>query len=535
MVSRISPSSAASSSAADVQSAQSAQVEGLVAGARAAQAPWAATPLRQRLAILRRLRHEIALHARQLAQSIDIPNRTVAESLVAEVTPLADAIRFLELEAPRILKPRKHPRRGRPMWLAASKLVTHRDPYGVVLIVAPRNYPLFLAGAHAMQALAAGNAVVVKCSPGLGQCMRLLRDLARDCGLHPALLGICDGDVPDVYAAINAGVDKVVLTGSAAAGRAVLSRLAPDLVPATMELSGCDSVFILPGANLDLAAKALAYGLTFNGSSTCIAPRRCFVPQSLAGELQDKLAQAIARFGPVEVNGNAYLQMSRLVDDAIENGGAILGGAEAARFDFSDHRDGFGRGVRVYPTVITSARPSMQLLSADIFAPILAIVPVTDVQEALSLSERCPYALGASIFGPQSQATALADKLNVGCVTINDVIAPTADARMSFGGRRASGFGATRGEQGLLDLTRPREVLSHAGSFRPHYDPPRVGDDLVFENYLQAFHAPGLLRRVRGAFGCITRLIARGRAPVAPRAAVAPPALAHGAIEHGKN
>ncbi len=183
--------------------------------ARAAQCAWAKRPLRERLKILRRLRHRLAANSVKLAQSVIVPNRTVAETLIVEILPLADSIKFLERSARRLLKPVRHGLRGRPLWLAGTELRTYREPFGVVLIVAPRNYPLLLAGSHAIQALAAGNAVLVKASPGHGNCIRLLRDLAESAGLDPALMGVCDGDATDVYAAIETGVDKVVLTGSA--------------------------------------------------------------------------------------------------------------------------------------------------------------------------------------------------------------------------------------------------------------------------------------------------------------------------------
>ena len=135
--------------------------------ARAAQQIWARTGVRERLAILRRARHRIAATAEEIAQSVpcDQPgalHRSVADTLVSEVLPLVEACRFLEREAAWILAPQRLSSHNRPFWLRRVTAETRREPLGVVLIIAPANYPLFLPGVQALQALAAGNAVLWK-------------------------------------------------------------------------------------------------------------------------------------------------------------------------------------------------------------------------------------------------------------------------------------------------------------------------------------------------------------------------------------
>ena len=152
-----------------------AAVAKLVIDARLAQPAWADTPLRDRLALLRRLRKRVAAGTPKLAASITVPNRSLAESLSSEVIPLADAIKYLEKNAARILRTTRTWSRGRPLWLFGTGIETRREPFGIILIVSPKNYPLFLAGTQLVQALTAGNSVVVKCSPGLGGCIRMLR------------------------------------------------------------------------------------------------------------------------------------------------------------------------------------------------------------------------------------------------------------------------------------------------------------------------------------------------------------------------
>src|ERR1700723_2773376 len=223
--------------------------------ARAAQCGWARTGLRARLAIMRKARHRIAETAVQIARTVPCEqpgalHRTVADTLVSEVLPLVEACRFLEREAAWILAPQRLSTHTRPFWLRRVTAETRRDPLGVVLIIAPANYPLFLPGVQVLQALAAGNAVLWKPAPGGTAPAEALRDVLVGSGLDPALLQILDESPDSGLDAISNGVDKVFLTGSAATGTAVLYQLAPHLTPAVTELSGCDAVFVRPGADV---------------------------------------------------------------------------------------------------------------------------------------------------------------------------------------------------------------------------------------------------------------------------------------------
>src|ERR1700733_1375612 len=250
--------------------------------ARTAQQIWGRRSVRERLALLRRARHRIAANAEEIAQTVPCNqagalHRSLADTLVSEVLPLAEACRFLEREASWILAPQRLSSHNRPFWLRRVTAETRRDPIGLVLIIAPANYPLFLPGVQVLQALTAGNAVLWKPAPGGMAPAQAVRDVLVGSGLDPALLQILDESPDAGLDAISSGVDKVFLTGSAATGTAVLYQLAPHLTPAVMELSGCDAVFVLPGADVQRTAAALAFGLRFNGSATCTAPRRVFL------------------------------------------------------------------------------------------------------------------------------------------------------------------------------------------------------------------------------------------------------------------
>ena len=439
--------------------------------ARHAGRGWAARPVTERLRVIRDARRLIARECEALAASLT-HLRPVAETLVSEVLPLADAARFLERRAAALLAPRI-PRRGRPLWLLGVRAEIWREPLGAVLILAPSNYPLFLPGAQVLQALAAGNAVCVKPAPGCAPPLSHLAGLLTRAGLPDNVLTILDPSMATAEAATRAGFDRIVLTGSAATGRLVLRAAAERLTPTTMELSGNDAVFVLPGADLSLVASCLAYGLRLNGGATCIAPRRVFIGEASAPALEQALLARTTGIRSAKAPARVLAQLNDLLHEAAASGARVLAWPTADA---------------VPPIVVADAQPGLRLLRQDVFAPVLAIVPVHDMRHALWAAEACPYALGASIFGPPDQARALAAQVNAGSIVVNDVIVPTADPRLPFGGRAESGFGATRGAEGLLEMTTLKAVSIRRGWFRPHLSAPADADARRFASMIRLLH-----------------------------------------------
>jgi acyl-CoA reductase-like NAD-dependent aldehyde dehydrogenase len=446
----------------------------LAAQTRQAQTRWAAHSVRQRLAVVRRVRHLIAEHADALSQTLPHrANRSRAETLVAEVLPLADACRFLEREARGLLAPVRL--RRRPLWMRGVAAEAQRQPWGVVLIIAPSNYPLLLPGVQLLQALTAGNAVLLKPGAGGLAAASMLKQLLVSAGLDEALVQVLPEAPESAMRAIERGVDKVVLTGSAATGSQVLASLAPHLTPATMELSGCDAVFVRPDANLELVVAALAFSLRLNGGATCIAPRRVFVYPPLAPSLEYRLANQVRELGPFVVAPDAVQLARQLAQQACQQGARLVCG-------------GFEGHTRMRPMVLADVTPEMALPRTDVMAPILSLMDVADDAAALEAAAQCPYALGAVVFGREKAARELAAQVRAGVVLINDVIVPTADPRLPFGGLGRSGFGVTRGAEGLLDMTTVKALSVRRGSWRPHYDPPQPGHADLFRAYIQAVH-----------------------------------------------
>jgi acyl-CoA reductase-like NAD-dependent aldehyde dehydrogenase len=150
------------------------------------------------------------------------------------------------------------------------------------------------------------------------------------------------------------------------------------------------------------------------------------------------------------------------------------------------------------PVLVTDVTAAMEMARADVFAPLLMLMESPNKTELLNAMEACPYALTAAVFGDEHEALALAESITAGTVLVNDLIAPTADPRVAFGGRRASGFGVTRGTEGLLEMTAVKVVSGRRGKSVRHYEatgPEHVG---LFEGVIAASHAGTWVERWRG-------------------------------------
>jgi acyl-CoA reductase-like NAD-dependent aldehyde dehydrogenase len=484
----------------DVDADAFASVARAMSDARAAQSRWSRASLGRRLELTRALRRLIAENALQLAEaSASSRQRPALESLAAEVLPLVEACRFLEREAAGILAVRRLRRRLLPPWLAGVCGEIHREPFGVVLIIGPGNYPLLLPGVQLIQALVAGNAVLLK--PGIGGsgAARALINLIVLAGFDPGLVALLPETVDAARAAIMSSPDKVLFTGAAATGEKILAQLAPHLIPATMELSGCDAAIVRADADLDLVVSALAFGLELNAGATCLSPKRVFVDRRVATELEGRLARKLCG-GRSLLTSADRARMRPAIEDALTGGAHLIAG------EFRDD------GV-TFPIVLGGVSPSSRLLREDLFAPVLAMVTVADDDESIFRANDCPFGLAASIFTrDEPAARLLAARINAGVVTINDLILPTADARGPFGGRGRSGFGVTRGAEGLLELTTPKVVTVSRGKFRPAFDSPRPGDGAMFTAYCRLAHGRGLKSRWAALVSLLRSLARRSKA-----------------------
>ena len=445
---------------------------------------WTRTPLAARLKMLRNLRDLLAAHTHDLVDALagDF-SRTRADSMAAEVLPLLGACKFLERSAVQVLAPRHLGRRGLPFWLSGIDATVERVPMGTILIVGPSNYPLFLPGVQTLQALAAGNRVVWKPGTGGAAVAGVFGQLCRQAGLPAGTLRVTDESVQSAVAEIKRRPDKIIFTGSGLAGREVQRLAAESSIPVVTELSGCDAVIVLPCADGTQVVDALCFGMRLNGSATCMAPRRLILMGASHAGLLDTLAARFAQIEPIPVRGNLRTRLNHLLSDAGTQGAKVVG-------QVGD--------ISMRPLLVRNGAPAMALASSDIFAPVLLAMEAENEDGVVEMEAACPFGLTAAIFGNEEAARRLGLRLGVGTVLINDLIVPTADPRVPFGGRRSSGFGVTRGAEGLLEMTAVKTTSARRDKGGRHFQPTGALHEELFTGLAKLSHSNGWRARYRG-------------------------------------
>lgn len=437
---------------------------------------WSERTLTFRLDMIERFRSKLVLERDEILSRLSKlrPLSSRAELTSSELIPLLDNCNFLQNTAPEALKPKKLGRRGQPAWLFGVDSVVHREALGRILIVGPGNYPLFLPMVQAVYAWAAGNSVWMKSAPGTLGLHSFLRDLFLSIGGSAELFRLLGEDNESYSQALIEGVSKVVVIGSAETGEKILAQAGQALVPAVAELSGWDAVFVHPEADLERAASAIAFGLALNGGHTCVAPRRIFFQGDL-NTFEEHLSRELLSRSRVELTPSDTLHLERSIDQ----GCRALGS------------DGLG------PVVLSRVGTHHPLLQEAEFGSLAVLCVVENDEQALDVAARCPYALGASLFGPSDWCEGLGHRVPGHIVTFNDLVVPAADPRLPFGGSGRSGFGRMRGREGLLEMTQTRVISAREGGAMDHLRVSGPSDDDIIERFLLLSHAPHLFAKMR--------------------------------------
>ncbi|MGI9468834.1 MAG: aldehyde dehydrogenase family protein [Rubripirellula sp.] len=460
-------------------------------GITSSASDWESQPLRQRCRLIGKVAAAIAARAAELTALSSTDQRVdPVETITAELLPTCSALRFIGRRGSKVLRSRAYNALGRPAWLWGVRSRVHRKPRGKVLVLGTWNYPIFLPGVQAAQALAAGNTVLLKPAVGCEQVTSCLVNAFYEAGVPESALQMLPSRTESAIQAIDNGVDLIVLTGSSETGRKVLRQAAETVTPTIMELSGCDAVVVLPGADIARVADCIAFGLKFNAGATCIAPRRIIAEHREADLLKTALRERLDQTGCATVHAAARAEAAKQISGAISRGAVDV----LEQFDETLLLD----CGKMTPVLLDGVEPHDDIAAADLFAPVTSLVRVSCFGESIEIVNQCPYRLAVSIFGPGKIAESVAVQLDVGTVCVNDLIVPTADPRLPFGGRGESGFGVTRGEDGLLAMSVPVTISRRHGKFAPHLQPRRSTDAQTLLGALQLLHAGTLTERCSG-------------------------------------
>ncbi|WP_207569038.1 aldehyde dehydrogenase family protein [Mycobacterium decipiens] len=348
--------------------------------------------------------------------------------------------RYLLLEVPQL------PGRG---WV-------EYEPYGTVLIIGAWNYPFYLTLGPAVGAIAAGNTVVLKPSEVAAASARLMAELVPRY-LDTDAVALIEGDGKVSQQLIAQGFDRVMFTGGTEIGRKVYEGAAPHLTPVTLELGGKSPVIVTADADVDVAAKRIAWIKLLNAGQTCVAPDYVLADATIRDELVSKIGAAITKFRSDEPHGLRIVnqhQFDRLsgyicAAKADEKGEVVVGGECDAS------------SLRIQPTVVVDPDPDGPLMRNEIFGPILPVVTVKSVDEAIRFVNSRPKPLSAYLF-TKSRAVRerVIKEVPAGGMLVNHLAFQVSTAKLPFGGVGASGMGAYHGRWGFEEFSHRKSVLT---------------------------------------------------------------------------
>ena len=388
----------------------------------------------------------------------DFGQRAKGEVLLAETVLLKQEIDLALARGRRWMKPQ---RRATGKWLVPARARIVPQPLGVVGIVAPWNYPLYLAAAPLVDALVAGNRAMIKMPELTPRFSSLFAELVADA--FPAdEVAVVNGDA-DVGRAFTAlAFDHLLFTGSTAVGRHVMKAAAANLTPVTLELGGKSPALIGPNARFEHAVERIVIGKLMNAGQTCIAPDYVLLPRARVDAFVDAARAAVARLYPdlprnpqysSIVSERHFARLRALRDDA------VAAGASAHRLGDADDT---GRRVMT-PTLLTHVDDGMEIMRQEIFGPLLPLVAYDTLDEAIAYVASHPHPLALYVF---EDDRAILDRIQrattAGGVTVNDTILHIAQHRLPFGGVGASGMGAYHGEAGFRTFSRMTPVMRQA-------------------------------------------------------------------------
>ena len=332
-----------------------------------------------------------------------------------------------------------------------------KEPVGVVACIVPWNFPLLLAAWKVAPALAAGNSVLLKPSEETPLATRRMIELMKDLpdGVLQGVYGA--GDVGDALVR-HPGVDMVAFTGSQATGQKVAHVAADRLIRANLELGGKDAFIICDDVDIEIAAQGAVWAACLNAGQVCTSSERFYVMDKVADDFVEASRNFVETLnigdpmdrstdiGPM-INGPGREKVERHVGEALQKGATLVTGGER-----------YGeRGFFYRPTVLTGVTPSMTVMRDETFGPVVPVVEVGSLDEAIEQANSVPYGLGANVYTQDfEKMLKCMRELRAGTVWINDPL--TDNDAAPFGGQKGSGIGRELGREGLEAFQESKHV-----------------------------------------------------------------------------
>jgi succinate-semialdehyde dehydrogenase/glutarate-semialdehyde dehydrogenase len=441
--------------------ANTEDVQAAIARARAAQPSWAATPMKERAAIVYRALEIVLERQDEIIETVvRETGKAPTDAMSMEVFSVADQLCYYAKNAEKFLKPEKRKVHGLMKFMKQLRIVY--KPLGVVGLITPWNGPFVLVMNQATQAMLAGNTVVAKGSEVTPYSAKLAEEIFQQAGLPKDVLQVLMGDGETGAAIVNGGVDKVSFTGSVATGKKVAVACAEQLIPVTLELGGNDAMIVCADADLDRAADGAWVGSCMNTGHYCCGTERIYVVK----EVYDEFLKLVLEKGKGLRQGQQHgwdedigavfwdRQMAIIeahVEDARAKGASILMGGR---------RNPDLPGLYYEPTVITDVDNSMDIMVLETFGPILCIQKVDSEEEALRLANDSEFGLNGNVWTQDKEkGYRMAAAIDTGSCSVNDMAMSYGVPAAPFGGKKNSGVGQVNGKKGMRGYCHEMPIL----------------------------------------------------------------------------
>ncbi|ROO87960.1 coniferyl-aldehyde dehydrogenase [Actinocorallia herbida] len=432
--------------------------------------------VRVRLDRVDRLVRAVLTHADDLVAALnaDFGNRPEAASLSADILGFLPSVSEIRRDLEEWAADEPVPgsaERGTPTFV-------QKRPKGVVGVIGPWNFPIALVVQPALEALAAGNRVMIKFSDVPARTAAVFARAVAE-HLAPEEVTVVEGGLRTAVAFSSLAFDHLFFTGSPAVGRRVAAAAGANLVPVTLELGGKNPVVVASDADVDTAAERIAASRMMNGGQLCLCPDYVFVPRSAVDDFVAAYQRHMARYFPTYrdnpevttiVNDANYARVAHLIDDAVARG------ARAVTAVSDTGRDSAGR--RIPPTLLLGVTDDMEVAHEEVFGPVISVLPYDDPREAIAYVNARPHPLAAYWYGEDTPEFREFLRLTTsGGVTRNDMALHFGVEGVPFGGVGQSGMGAYHGRAGFETFTHRRAVTANALGFgvAPRSVPPFSG------------------------------------------------------------
>jgi len=439
------------------------ELKHIISKARVAQKSWAALPVKKRAEYLLRVRDYLTENGEKIVEIISQDTgKTRVDGLAAEVLPAAIAVDYYVRHARRFLKPRRLFPGNILLLNKLSKIA--RVPYGVIGVISPWNYPFSIPFSEVVMALLAGNAVVLKTASETQMVGRELEECFLAAELPEGIFSYVN--IPGRLAGtafLKNGIAKLFFTGSVAVGKQLMSEASDTLTPLVLELGGNDAMLVCEDADLYRATSGAVWAGLQNSGQSCGGVERLYVHERVYDsflKLIKKKVEALRVGQDVDFNVDLGVmttqrQVSTVnhhLEDALSKG--------AVMYARSSQPEGENSGNMLPAVVLTEVTHEMLLMREETFGPILGVMKVRNMEEAVALANDSNLGLTGSVWSKnRRQAEKLARQIQAGVVMINDHLMSHGLAETPWGGTKQSGIGRTHGAIGFDEMTQPQVIV----------------------------------------------------------------------------